>query len=622
MKMLWNPTKEQVEQSNLYRFMQKLHFSDYGALHQWSLSHPELFWEAVFKFCEIKTSKPYHAVLAHPENMEHAKWFQGAELNFAENLLRFKDEHLALIAIGEDGKRNTLTYQELFQKTIQLAEILQTFGVEKGDRVAGYLPNIAESVIAMLATTSLGAIWSSCSPDFGEAGVIDRFLQIKPKVLFAVEAYSYNGKKIDCRPRIAALSKNILEIKQVILIEYLKWDQPEKHDFSFVQVPFNHPAYILYSSGTTGVPKCIIHGVGGTLIQHLKELCLHVDLKRSDTLFYFTTCGWMMWNWLVSGLAVGATLVLYDGSPIFPTALRLFDLIDQEKITVFGTSTKFLSSLQKSNLVPRQSHALTTVRSILSTGSPLSPELFDYVYEKIKAPVQVSSISGGTDIISCFALGNPLLPVYRGALQCIGLGMHVKIFNEMGKSVVGEKGQLVCTTPFPSQPIGFWNDPDGAKYHQAYFALFPNIWAHGDYAEITPQNGVIIYGRSDTVLNPGGVRIGTAEIYRPLESIEEIQEAIAVGQQWQNDERILLFVQLKSGIALTDALIQKISHTIRKETTPRHVPAKIIAVPDIPKTLNGKLAELAVKNIIHGLPVRNKDALANPEALVFFRDFV
>jgi acetoacetyl-CoA synthetase len=570
--------------------------------------------------------------------MPSAHWFPGASLNFAEHLLRRRDTHPALVAIGEDGSREQLSYAELAAHVAGLQQSLKAAGVGLGDRVAAFMPNTWQTVVGMLAATSLGATWSSCSPDFGTQGVIDRFGQIEPKVLIAAAGYRYAGKNLDLTDKLGEILSRLPSLQQLILVPYANpnaridalqtaaqvslWQdfyQPGGEP-AFTPVPFDHPLYILYSSGTTGVPKCIVHGSGGVLLQHVKELGLHTDLQADDCLFYYTTCGWMMWNWLVSGLALGATLVLFDGSPFHPGPERLIDLIDAEAISVFGTSAKYLAALEKAGAKPGSTHRLERLKAILSTGSPLSHESFEYVYREIKADLCLSSISGGTDIVSCFALGNPVLPVWRGELQCKGLGMDVQVWNDAGRPVKGEKGELVCTRHFPSMPVGFWNDADGAKFKAAYFDTFPGIWAHGDYAEETVHGGLVIHGRSDAVLNPGGVRIGTAEIYRQVEKVEEVLESIAIGQDWQDDVRVVLFVRLRDGVALTDELQTRIRQVIRTNTTPRHVPAKIIAVADIPRTISGKIVELAVRNVVHGKPVKNTDALANPQALELYKD--
>jgi len=610
---------------------------DYPSLYSWSTKYPESFWPAVWEFCGIRASRLWDSVLEDGDKMPGTRWFTGSMLNFAENLLRRRDDKQALVFWGEDKKKTTLSYGELWDRVAGLAYAMRDSGVTIGDRVAAFMPNMPETVIAMLATTSIGAIWSSCSPDFGINGVLDRFGQIKPKILFTADGYFYKGKAIDSLRRLEGILGELPDLQRVIVVPYV-----ERHpdisaieksvlyadfvrrdnllEIDFEQCPFDHPIYILYSSGTTGKPKCIVHGAGGTLIQHLKELVLHTDLKPDDRVFYFTTCGWMMWNWLVSSLAVGATVLLYDGSPFDPSPAVLLDFAEQERITVFGTSAKYLSTIEKAQIKPRKTHALANLRAILSTGSPLSPESFDYVYRDIKADIQLSSISGGTDLISCFALGNPILPVFRGELQCRGLGMAVEVFDERGKPVRGVKGELVCTAPFPSMPVFFWEDPEGKKYRAAYFETHPGVWVHGDYAELTVHEGMIIYGRSDTVLNPGGVRIGTAEIYRQVEKFPEVLESIAVDQEWKHDKRIILFVKLKENIILGDELITKIKATIRENTTPRHVPAKVIQVYDVPCTLNSKIVEIAVRNMIHGRHIDNVEALSNLEALELFRD--
>jgi len=541
------------------------------------------------------------------------------------------------VSLLENGERKELSYGKLYQKVEQLAAALRADGLTTGDRVAGFMPNIAETIIAMLAVTSIGAIWSSCSPDFGINGVVDRFGQIEPKILFSADGYYYNGKTINSLSRLQEIQQNISSIERIIVIpltsnnpdlasidntilfdQYLQTDNTPT--LLFEQLPFDHPLYVMYSSGTTGVPKCIIHGAGGTLIQHLKELQLHSNVGRDDVLFYFTTCGWMMWNWLVSGLASGCTVLLYDGSPFAKEGRILIDAIDSEKISIFGTSAKFIASLEKAGIKPRESHQLDSLKAILSTGSPLSHESFTYVYRDIKADLCLSSISGGTDIISCFVLGCPTLPVYTGELQCRGLGMAVEIWNDQGIAVTQEKGELVCTAPFPSCPVGFWNDPDNKKFHSAYFDLFDNTWAHGDYGEITDHGGMIIHGRSDAVLNPGGVRIGTAEIYRQVEKVDAVIDSIVIGQEWQADVRVILFVVLRENIQLDESLTSEIKSVVRANTTPRHVPAKVIQVSEIPRTISGKIVELAVRNVVHNRPVKNTDALANPETLALYKD--
>jgi acetoacetyl-CoA synthetase len=645
MSELWRPSAARIADANLTRFMKCLNarrglqLGDYTQLYAWSLAQPEDFWSELARFADVRADWGPGPVLENPQAMPGARFFPNARLNFAANLLKFDDEQPALVFRNERGVRSTLSYHELRGEVGRIAAGLTAAGVVAGDRVAGFLPNIPEAVIAMLATTSLGAIWSSCSPDFGVHGVLDRFGQITPKVLFTADGYFYAGKKPDSLAQIAEVLAKLPTITQVVLIPYVDarpdlrrlaaaaartrlWDEFGTRGQAplFADLPFNHPLYILYSSGTTGVPKCIVHGAGGTLLQHQKEHLLHVDLKRSDRLFYFTTCGWMMWNWLVSALATGATLVLYDGSPFHPKPTALWTLAHEERITIFGTSAKYLSALEKHNLQRQDYLDLTSLRTLLSTGSPLLPEGFDFVYRSIKNDVQLASISGGTDIVSCFALGCPTRPVYRGEIQCRGLGMAVEVVDEAGCAVRGERGELVCTAPFPSMPVGFWNDPEDVKYRAAYFERFPGVWYHGDYAAITEHDGVVIYGRSDAVLNPGGVRIGTAEIYSAVESMPQVAEALAIGQDWEGDVRVVLFVRLQPGCELDDALKREIRATIRSQTTARHVPAKIVAVPDIPRTLSGKITELAVRNVVHGLPVKNIDALANPGALEHFRD--
>jgi acetoacetyl-CoA synthetase len=640
---LWTPGADRIAGAQITRFMTDIEArhgtalgGDYFALQAWALANPEDFWAAVWDFCGLVASEREGPVLEDGDRFPGARWFSGARLNFAENLLHFRDERTALVSLLENGERRELSYRELYLKVARLAAALRAQGITAGDRVAGFMPNVEETVVAMLAATSIGAVWSSCSPDFGINGVMDRFGQIRPRVLFAADGYYYNGKAHSSLDRLAGIVDRIDSIEQVVVVplvdrapglegirgavllgDYLEQSATE---VAFEQLPFDHPLYIMYSSGTTGVPKCIVHGAGGSLLQHLKEHQLLVDLTRDDVFFYFTTCGWMMWNWLVSGLATGATLVLYDGSPFAGNGGRLLDAIDEEGITVFGTSAKFIASLEKVGHKPRESHSLASVKAILSTGSPLSHESFEYIYRDFKADVCLSSISGGTDILSCFVGGCPILPVYVGEIQAPGLGMAVEIWDEEGTPVRGSKGELVCTQPFPSCPVGFWNDPDGSKFRSAYFDSWPGIWAHGDYGEITEHGGFIIHGRSDAVLNPGGVRIGTAEIYRQVERIEDVVESIVIGQEWNDDVRVVLFLILREGRALDDDLRARIRQSIRENTTPRHVPDKIIQVTDIPRTISGKIVELAVRNVVHGRPVKNTDALANPEALDYYRD--
>jgi acetoacetyl-CoA synthetase len=639
---IWTPGEERIERANMNRFMRFVRESignedirRYAPLYDFSVRHPERFWPLVWEFCGIRASGDFEPVLVDGDRMPGARWFPNVKLNFAQNLLRHKDARTALVFRNEWGHKRELTYAELHAETARIARALREAGVGVGDRVAGFMPNLPETIIAMLAATSIGATWSSCSPDFGINGVVDRFGQIAPKVLFTADAYGYGGKRFDCLQKIRGVLDKIPSVERLVVVPYsgdalsldglrgaVSWTDfagDGEPALSFEMLPFDHPLYIMYSSGTTGVPKCIVHGAGGTLIQHLKELVLHTDLKREDRLFYYTTCGWMMWNWFVSGLAVGATLILYDGSPSHPDGNALWDLADEVGISVFGTSAKWISAIEKAGVRPRETHKLLSLKTILSTGSPLAPESYDYVYRDVKERVLLASISGGTDIISCFALGNPLLPVYRGELQCRGLGMKVEILDENGNPVREQKGELACTAPFPSMPVFFWNDPEHAKYRSAYFSRIPNVWCHGDHALLTEHDGVVIYGRSDATLNPGGVRIGTAEIYRQVEQIEEVLESIAVGQHWDGDERVILFVRLREGATLDDALRDRIRKRIRENTTPRHVPAKIIAIADIPRTISGKITEIAVRDTINGLPVKNTDALANPQALELYR---
>ena len=657
---LWSPGAHEVARANLTRFMERVGVADYPALYRWSVQQPHAFWAEVWRFCGIIAedragAQPWEAVLvggdrmAPPDPVAGPRWFVGARLNFAENLLRYRDERIAIVFWNEGGRKRALTFDELWREVATVAGALRASGVVAGDRVAGFMPNIPETVIAMLAAASIGAIWSSCSPDFGVNGVLDRFGQIEPKVLFCAASYRYSGREIDCLERVKQIVERIPSIERVVIAPYLTnsaslaalgttacwWDDfvtssaasvipSEARELHFARLPFDHPLYIMYSSGTTGLPKCMVHGAGGTLIQHLKEHVLHGDLTRDDTLFYFTTCGWMMWNWLVSALAVGATIVLYDGAPLLPKRRVLWDLAAQERVTSFGTSARWIALAEKDGARPRDTHDLSALKAILSTGSPLAPQSFDYVYAHVKADVRLSSISGGTDIISCFALGNPVAPVWRSEIQTRGLGMRVDVFDEGGAPIRGRPGELVCTAPFPSMPVRFWNDPDGTKYRAAYFDTYPNVWRHGDWSEITVHDGMIIYGRSDATLNPGGVRIGTAEIYRQVEELPEIVESIVVGQdvasEYGQDVRIVLFVRLREGATLDDALRDRIRKRIRDNASPHHVPKKIIQVADIPRTISGKITELAVRDVIHGRDVKNVDALANPAALDLFRN--
>ncbi len=642
-QIMWEATPDRKESSQMARFRDQvnqkhgLDLKTYSDLYTWSIENGAEFWNAILEFGEvIHTGEPTQ-IVDDIQKMPGAEWFQGITLNFAENLLRFRDDRKAIVFQGEGQTVRTLTYHELYERVSRFQQALKASGVQKGDRVAGFMPNLPETIIAMLAATSLGAIWSSSSPDFGINGVLDRFTQIEPKVLIAADGYFYNGKIFDTRGKLKAICNALPTVSKVVVVNYaglgpkpdqdrrvVSWDDfvtpfsPET--MTFEQTEFGHPVYIMYSSGTTGLPKSIVHGAGGTLLQHIKELRLHTNLTRDDTIFYFTTCGWMMWNWLVSSLTVGATIVLYDGSPFYPDPNAMWTLTDDLGISVFGTSAKFIAACEANSVKPMQTHQLQNLRAILSTGSPLMEENFDYVYRDIKKDVQLASISGGTDIISCFALGSPLLPVYRGELQCRGLGMKVESYNSNGKPVLNEKGELVCTQAFPSMPVHFWNDPDGQKYRNAYFSTFPGVWHHGDYIEINDHGGVKIFGRSDATLNPGGVRIGTAEIYRVLERLPEISDSLVVGQNWKDDERVILFVKTADSAELTEALIRNIRTLIRSELSPRHVPAKVLPAPDIPYTINGKKVEIAVKKIIHGDSALNRDALANPECLDYFRD--
>lgn len=635
-KMLWKPTEERARSSSMYRFVQYVNerygkdFSDYADLYHWSVSEIADFWAAVWDFVEVKASSAYDEVIDEPIKMPGAEWFRGARLNFAENLLRFRDDRVALIFKGEGQPIRKMTYAELYEEVARVAAALRKSEVETGDRVVGFMPNMPETVVAMLAATSIGATWSSCSPDFGIKGVLDRFGQIKPKVLFVADGYFFKGESHDSLERVAEIVSDLPSLEKIVVVPYTS-DQPdisglpnsimfddfkeEADEIRFEQLPFMHPLYIMYSSGTTGLPKCMVQCAGGIILHHLKELVLHTNLSREDTIFYFTTCGWMMWNWLVSSLAVGASVVLFDGFPFHPDAGTLWQLAQDEGITVFGISAGYIAALMNSGLKPAEKYDLSAIKTICSTGSPLSEDGFEYVYESVKPDVQLASISGGTDINGCFALGNPMDPVYSGELQVRGLGMKVEAFDENGKPVYNRKGELVCMAPAPSMPIYFWDDPDGVKYQEAYFAVYPGVWRHGDFILINDRGGVVIYGRSDATLNPGGVRIGTAEIYRPVENMIEVEDSVVVGQSWKGDVRVLLFVKMAPGYELTEELKQTMRKSIRENASPRHVPAKIIEIDDIPYTLNMKKVEIAVRNVIEGKPVKNKDSLKNPEAL-------
>ena len=641
-KPLWTPDAKRVAEANLTRFIteinkrHKLKLGDYHDLWRWSVGNLEAFWSALWEFGGVIAATQGKRVLADGGRMPGARFFPDAKLNFAENLLRGDGDGEAIVFWGEDKVKRRLTHRELREMVSRVQQALSAAGVKEGDRVAAFMPNLPETVVAMLATASLGATFTSCSPDFGVQGVLDRFGQVEPKVLFACDGYFYNGKMVDTLPRIAEIVKDLPTVKQVVIVPYVDSRSPlppaachlsdfvapfKAREIKFTQVAFNHPLYILYSSGTTGVPKCIVHGTGGVLLMHLKEHLLHCDVKPGDRVFYFTTCGWMMWNWLVSALAAGATLLLYDGSPFVGRGNILFDYAAAEGMTHLGTSAKFIDAAAKAGVDPITTHKLPALRAILSTGSPLAPEGFDYVYGHVKKDVCLSSISGGTDLVACFAGGCPTLPVWRGEIQCRLLAMAVEVFDDEGRALPqGQKGELVCTRPFPTMPLGFWNDPGDAKYLAAYYERFPGVWRHGDWCEITAHQGLIIYGRSDAVLNPGGVRIGTAEIYRQVEKLDEVVESIVIGQDWEGDVRVVLFVRLRDGMKLEPSLVKRIKDAIRANTTPRHVPAVILQVPDIPRTKSNKIVELAVRAVVHGQPVKNVEALANPEALDHFRN--
>ena len=640
--ILWTPTQDQVNTSQMEAFRNQvnsrfnINLKDYFDLYDWSISNISDFWKAVWGFMALEFSGDYTQVVDDDSKMPGAQWFEGVKMNFAENLLRIRSEKPAIHFKGEGQAVRTLSYNELFDEVEKLSSALRKIGIQQGDRVAGFMPNMPETIIAMLATASIGAIWSSSSPDFGIKGVLDRFTQIEPKVLFAANGYYYNGKKFDSLEKLNSILDQLPSVDHVVVTPYtdsnhnissvkngILWDNfidSNPSPLKFEQLPFQHPLYIMYSSGTTGLPKSIVHGAGGTLIQHLKELRLHCNIYPEDTIFYFTTCGWMMWNWLVSNLAIGAAIVLYDGSPLQPNSNAMWDMVDELGITHFGTSAKYIDACRQEGLSPIKTHSLESMRTIFSTGSPLVEESFDYVYNQIKKEIQLASISGGTDIISCFAGGNPTLPVYRGELQSITLGMDVAAYNPEGNAIQNEKGELVCRKAFPSMPIHFWNDPNGEKYHQAYFNVLPGIWYHGDYIEINDHGGVQIFGRSDATLNPGGVRIGTAEIYRVVDTFDEVEDSLVVGQKWEDDERVILFIKLNKKCIFTKNLTKQIKQSIRNNCSPRHVPAIVLETKDIPYTINGKKVEIAVKKIIHGHTVANKDALANPESLDLYQN--
>lgn len=633
---LWIPSVTAQQNSNMQIFSEmisgkySLSNNKYETIHRWSIENTALFWEEIWKFTKIVSSKIHTSVVDDAKKMPGAKWFKGTKLNYAENLLKRRDNHKALIFRGENSVQREITYAELYEQVKRLTVGFKKLGLQKGDRVAAFMPNMPETIIAMLAATSIGAIWSSTSPDFGIKGVLDRFSQIKPKIIIAADGYFYKGKAFNSQEKLRGILSSLPSVEKVVMVNYTnKVDlsgmenavtfedlaQPTSEELIFEQLPFDHPLYIMYSSGTTGLPKSIVHSAGGTLIQHLKELILHSNIKDNQTVFYFTTCGWMMWNWFVSSLAVGATLVLYDGNPFYPAPDALLKMADELNIDFFGTSAKYIASLEAEGVKPKEISEFSNLKVIASTGSPLTDESFEYVYRDWKSDVQLSSIAGGTDIVSCFVLGSPTLPVYKGEIQCKGLGMDIDCFNDEGESVKDDQGELVCKTAFPSMPIYFWNDENNQKYHDAYFDVFPNIWHHGDYIDITKNNGIIMLGRSDATLNPQGVRIGTAEIYRVVENIEEINDSVVVGLKTDGDEQVVLFVKLNIGFELTPELIKKINFAIRKNCSPRHVPSITKQVADIPYTINGKKVELAVKKIIHNQEVKNKEALANPECL-------
>ena len=638
---LWTPRPERVARTRLTAFQRHLRergeggVTDYPSLYGYSVEHPDAFWREVWDFCEVIGERG-DRVVVDLHLMPGARFFPDARLNFTENVLRQTGAGDALVFRDEAGRhRSRWSHDEVRREVARFAAALRAHGIRPGDRIGGYVPNFPEAIIAALGAAAVGAVWSSCSPDFGVQGVLDRFGQIEPRILVTTDGYLYGGKTHDLSGKVADVVERLPSLERVVIVPYVdpgksvalrnavNWNDflhGHTEELQVERLPFNHPLYILYSSGTTGVPKCIVHGAGGTLIQHLKEHQLHCDIQPGDRVFYFTTCGWMMWNWLVTALASNATLLLYDGSPFHPDGRVLFDFADAAGMTLFGTSARFIDAVAKAGLAPIETHSLATVKTMTSTGSPLVPESFDFVYSRVKRDIHLASISGGTDIVSCFVGGDPNAPVWRGEIQARALGMKVDVFDEQGRPVTGEKGELVCTMPFPSMPVGFWNDPDGRKYRAAYFEAYPGVWRHGDWAEITEHDGVIIYGRSDAVLNPGGVRIGTAEIYRQVEQLDEILESIVIGQHWENDERIVLFVKLRDGVSLTADLEQRIRRRIREHATPRHVPARIVQVQDVPRTKSGKIVELAVRDVVHGREVKNREALTNPEALEQYRN--
>ena len=640
--ILWKPSKDQINSSQLEAFRLQvnsrfnLKIENYSELHSWSISNINDFWKAIWGFMAIKCSSNYNQVVDDENKMPGAKWFDGLLFNFAENLLRIKSDKAAIIFQSENADSKIISYNELYDEVEKVASTLRKMGIKNGDRIVGIMPNLPETVIAMLATTSIGAIWSSCSPDFGTQGILDRFTQINPKIIFASDGYFYKGKSFDSLNKLKDLLNHLPSVRKVIITPFVRenpdissinnslvWNDfidPKPNPIIFKQVPFDHPLYIMYSSGTTGKPKSIVHGAGGTLIQHLKELRLHTDININDTVFYFTTCGWMMWNWLVSNLAIGSTILLYDGSPFHPDRNSMWDMIDNYKVSHFGTSPKFLETCRDTKLSPIKTHSLKSLKSILSTGSPLVEECFEYVYKHIKKNIQLSSISGGTDIISCFALGNPILPVINGEIQCLGLGMDVAAFNKNGEDLVNKKGELVCKKAFPSMPVYFWNDKNGKKFFDAYFNKFKNVWHHGDFIEINNYGGIKIFGRSDATLNPGGIRIGTAEIYRVVDRFDAVNDSLVIGQSINDDERVILFIIISNGYKFSNKLVHDIKKTIFKECSPRHVPEIILEAKDIPYTINGKKVEIAVKKVINGENVENKDALKNPEALDLFKN--